>query len=598
MTFRLAVVVAGTLTLDLAAGAGNAATSAAAPPAAAPATPPPLQTPPGRKPRVVITTDPELDDSNSLVRYLLYSADFQTEGLIYASSQFHWKGDGKGTKGFVAGREYDRFGLHLCPCTSWRWDPHERFIDDAVALYAQAWPNLHIHNPEYPPPESLRAKIRWGNIDFDGEMSHDTPGSDLIKSLLLDNDDSPVYLHAWGGQSTIARALKSIEEQYKGSAQWPAIYAKVSRKAVIHPSGDQDDTYAMYIQPNWPQIRYRRQAGGVNLSYNAQSRVSEQDAAYFTAEWTRTNISERGPLGAHYRVWGDGKQMVRGDIFDYFGISGKSAEELKKEGYIVWTPVHEKGSFLAEGDTATFLNLIDNGLRGYLDDSFGGWGGYQLPASASAGLASAGSVPRGSVSAGPHRSGSDVPGPGPAASIPRDSVPASTVFAGSGAAGPGPAGSDAAATFQMFERAVRNPGALPQLPRAATNPFLAAAQRDFAARFMWATTPTYAGANHPPQISARGPRLVSAKPGEAVKLSVTTTDPDGNAVTVRWWRWIEVGSYAGPGALELAPATGPVTSVPIPMDMRPGQTLHVIAEATDNGVPALTRYERFIVTAY
>ena len=63
----------------------------------------PLETPAGRKPRVVITADPELDDSNSLVRYLLFSPDFQTEGLIYASSQFHWKGDGKGTKLIGAG---------------------------------------------------------------------------------------------------------------------------------------------------------------------------------------------------------------------------------------------------------------------------------------------------------------------------------------------------------------------------------------------------------------------------------------------------------------------------------------------------------------
>lgn len=72
------------------------------------------------KPRVVVTTDPELDDSNSLVRYLLHSTDFRTEGLIYASSQFHWKGDGTGKQWFVPGREYTRFGLDLCPCQSWR----------------------------------------------------------------------------------------------------------------------------------------------------------------------------------------------------------------------------------------------------------------------------------------------------------------------------------------------------------------------------------------------------------------------------------------------------------------------------------------------
>jgi hypothetical protein len=67
------------------------------------------------RPRVIVTTDPELDDSNSLVRYLLYAADFQTEGLIYASSQFHWKGDGQGTLFSVPNREYSRGGLNLCP---------------------------------------------------------------------------------------------------------------------------------------------------------------------------------------------------------------------------------------------------------------------------------------------------------------------------------------------------------------------------------------------------------------------------------------------------------------------------------------------------
>jgi hypothetical protein len=69
-----------------------------------------------QKPRVVVTTDPELDDANSLIRYLLYSADFRTEGLIYASSGFHWKGDGTGKKMSFANREYSRWGLDMCPC--------------------------------------------------------------------------------------------------------------------------------------------------------------------------------------------------------------------------------------------------------------------------------------------------------------------------------------------------------------------------------------------------------------------------------------------------------------------------------------------------
>src|SRR5215831_19689867 len=79
------------------------------------------------RPRIVITCDPELDDNNSLIRFLLYSDGLQVEGLVYASSGFHWKGDGKGTKWFVPGREYNRFGLDTCPCTSWRWRKDEKF---------------------------------------------------------------------------------------------------------------------------------------------------------------------------------------------------------------------------------------------------------------------------------------------------------------------------------------------------------------------------------------------------------------------------------------------------------------------------------------
>src|SRR5215211_2167545 len=195
------------------------------------------------KPRVVVTTDPELDDSNSLLRYLLFSGDFRTEGLVYASSQFHWTGDGTGKKFAVPNREYFRFGQNLCPCESWRWAPGERFIDDAVDIYERVYPNLRVHRPDYPAPAELRSKVRWGNVEFDGDISKDTPGSDLVRDLLLDEDPEPVYLLAWGGASTIARALKSIQDRHTASADWSAIRAKVSRKAILLLSGDQDDTY-------------------------------------------------------------------------------------------------------------------------------------------------------------------------------------------------------------------------------------------------------------------------------------------------------------------------------------------------------------------
>jgi hypothetical protein len=287
---------------------------------------------PAPKPRVVVTTDPELDDANSLIRYLLYSTDFRTEGLIYASSQFHWKGDGTGKKVSVPNREYSRWGLNLCPCATYRWAPDERFIDLAVETYEQVYPNLRAHDPSYPTPAHLKSKIRWGNVEFDGDISKDTPGSDLIKAVLLDDEPGPVYLLAWGGQSTIARALKSIEEQHAATPQWTAIQQKISRKAILSPSGDQDDTYATYIKPNWPDIRTLPAGrGGVALGYEAQTSVSVADSVYYGAAWTGENISSRGPFGALYRVWGDGKQMVQGDIFDFFALSGFTVEQLKEK---------------------------------------------------------------------------------------------------------------------------------------------------------------------------------------------------------------------------------------------------------------------------
>ena len=48
-------------------------------------------------PRVIVTTDGEVDDMDSFIRFLLYTNELNLEGLVYSSSQWHYKGDGKGT---------------------------------------------------------------------------------------------------------------------------------------------------------------------------------------------------------------------------------------------------------------------------------------------------------------------------------------------------------------------------------------------------------------------------------------------------------------------------------------------------------------------
>ncbi len=541
------------------------AVSLALMPLAALAAPVPREGRETAKPRVVITADPELDDNNTIIRAILYSADVNFEGLVYVSSQFHWRGDGKGTTQYIAGREYTRIGL--CPCTSWRFSPDERFIDDIVDAYAKAYPNLKIHNPDYPPPGELKSKIKWGNVDFDGDFSKDTDGSNLIKSLLLDNKAGPLYVTAQGGESTIARALKSIYEQYAKAPEWQTIREKVSRKLVIIPSGDQDGTDAGYIRPNWPEVRVY-QFAGIDFGYGAQNRAPANDTIYFSPAWTKDNISSRGPLGALYRVWGDGKQMVKNDPTDYFGLSGYSAEELKKKGYMVWLSPLIKGSFLGEGDTPTFLNLIDNGLRAYENPLWGGWGGWMHP----------GRTGMPSFGAPPPISPADTPGNA------RGLAPA-----GSGLIKASTPGQESKIDLTNFHL----PAVPPRTAEIASR-FFRAAENDLAARLQWSVTPKFSNANHPPAVRIKGPQAIAARAGTTIQLEGDVSDPDRNAVRVTWWQYNDAGTY--PGDIAFSDASALRTTFRVPADAKPGQTIHVILEGADNGTPSLTRYQRVVVT--
>jgi hypothetical protein len=480
------------------------------------------------RPRIIITTDPELDDNNSLIRFLLYSSDLDIEGLIYASSGFHWKGDSKGTKWFVPGREYTRFGLDTCPCESWRWSKDEHYINNVVEAYEKVYPNLKVHNQNYPAPEELKSKIRFGNIEFDGDISKDSQGSDLIRSIILDDKPGPLFISAWGGHSTIARALKSIQEQYENTNEWEDIKKKISRKVILLPSGDQDDTYALSIKPNWPCIEYRQFSEGPNYGYGAQLRAKQEDSLYLTASWMKENVSARGPLGALYRVWGDGKQMVKGDVMDYFGISGHTNAELKKMGYAVWMPVQQQGSWLGEGDNHTFMNMLGNGLRAWEVASYGGWGGRGDTSSKNL------TIDFSSLMNQSNRNGKE------------------TVY----------------------------PDFFPQ------------AQRDFAARLKWSVTPEYKDANHEPVVKIEGPLNVLASAGEKIRLNGAVSDPDGNAVSIKWWQFM-TGTY--PNKVAISDQDKIQSEILIPNDAI-GQTIHIILEATDNGTPSLTRYQRVIIT--
>lgn len=316
------------------------------------------------KARTIVTTDGEIDDVDSFIRMLLYANEFKLEGLIYSSSQWHYKGNLKGTK-FTS--ELESTAKRYGERTELRWSG-TNWMEEILDEYKKVQPNLALHAEGYPTAAELKKLVKVGNIDFEGEMEKVTDGSEWIKKVLLDENPQPVYLQIWGGTNTVARALKSIEEEYKGKSNWDKIYEKVSKKAIIYAVLDQDATYKKYIAPNWPKVRVFYNSNQFwCLAYPWTRVVPAELQPYLRGEFMAKNIIQNhGPLLAMYYSWGDG-QKINGDPEHNHG----TREEMEKAKM---TP-HD---FISEGDSPAYFQLLDVGLMNRDNPEYGGWGGRMV----------------------------------------------------------------------------------------------------------------------------------------------------------------------------------------------------------------------------
>jgi len=475
------------------------------------------------KPRTIVTTDGELDDVDSFIRMLLYSNEYKVEGLIVSSSQWHYKGDGKGTK-FISEMEMTKklYGER----TELRW-PGEQWIYDLVDAYGKVYPNLIKHSKEYPSHQYLRDRIRIGNIDFEGEMAKDTPGSDFIKAKLLDNDETPLYLQVWGGTNTIARALKSIEDTYKNTANWERIYKKVCKKAILYAILDQDATYKKYIEPNWKDIKvYYNSNQFWSFAYFWKRAVPQELHAYLEGKFMSNNIiHNHGDLTKMYYSYGDGNPP-KGEIDDIYS----SMEKAKKNQWGSFG----RYDFISEGDSPAFLHLVDVGLGNLERPDFGGWGGRLIQS---------------------------------------DIVPTRWEDG------------EKAADYNPFTKKIDN--------AFAQTRWIPAIQEDFAARADWCIK-DFKSANHAPTISIIGSKNRKVKAGSEVFIQAKASDPDLNKVAFKFWQYKEAGTSTEPLTIQIKNSSE--AKIILPSKLKSGDTFHIIVEGTDNGLPALTRYQRVIIT--
>ena len=274
------------------------------------------------KPRVIVTSDGEVDDECSMVRFLLYANEWDVEGIVTSSSQYHWRGH--------------------------RWAGDD-WLDPYLEAYSEVYQNLILHDSEYPSPEYLKSVSFLGNVDAKGEMDSITPGSQHIVKVLLDESDNrPIWLQAWGGPNTIARALKTIEEEH------PERMAEVAGKIRFFFIWEQDSTYQAYIRPHWGKYDILTIVCDQfwAIAYQWNKIMPEDKQAYFRADWMKTNILEgHGALCSLYKAHVPGSH----------GLSGDTAFNV--------------GDFRSEGDSPAFLHNINTGLRNMESPDYGGWGG-------------------------------------------------------------------------------------------------------------------------------------------------------------------------------------------------------------------------------
>jgi hypothetical protein len=458
------------------------------------------------KPRVIVISDigNEPDDQMSLVRLLLYANQLDVEALIASTST--WQ----------------------------RTAIHPETMRTLIDAYSQVRPNLLLHAQGWPEAANLARIVYPGQTTYGmaatgpGKAS---PGSEAIVQAVERDDPRPLWICLWGGANTLAQALIDLRAKHTPDQLDPLI-----AHLRISSISDQDDA-GPWIRREFPSLFY------------VASPSTPTSAEYYSASWT-------GISGDRYYRNGDGADFTT-VTNEWLDANIRSKGPLGK--------VYPRFLFIMEGDTPSYLGLIDNGLNALRRPDWGGWGGryvYRQPY-------------------------------GETHSVWTQ-------------------GGDEFLRTTSQDTVLGVDGRLHTSDQATIWRWRTAFQNDFAARMSW-TISDFAHASHNPLVVVNGeastaPIEIETEVGRPVVLDASSSsDPNGRALHYNWFHYAEAGIADGNRAtINLAStdkpraeatATGVCAPAWLPglIPCRGDGVAHIILAVTNEGSPPMTSYRRIIL---
>ena len=269
------------------------------------------------KPRVIVLTDitNEPDEEESMVRFLVYSNEYDVEGLIATTSV--WLRD--------------------------KVRPDK--IRERIDAYGKVRENLLKHAREYPTAQHLLSVTKQGLPEFGMAgvgPEKSSEGSRHIIEVVDKSDERPVWVSVWGGPNCLAQALWDVR-----SSRTPQELDAFVAKLRVYTISDQDDS------GRWMRITFAK------LFYIVSpSEVGHHE--YYKATWTGISGDRQYRNSPFHKFELVDNPWLRKNIIEGHGPLGAMYPPLK---------------YIMEGDTPSFIGLVGNGLGSSASPSYGGWGG-------------------------------------------------------------------------------------------------------------------------------------------------------------------------------------------------------------------------------